>query len=129
VHLEIKASWNILRCSHHLIHWSHTLCCCSQLYIYCRILLLLLGSYYIFLQNLLFTCLQWFCVCYIYNSYITSNLHTMGIYVTLYILIILCTQFVQTFTNHPYIKFHIPSHKQNMSNVCIFLNSAAWKLL
>jgi hypothetical protein len=51
-HIWISASWNLLRWSHNSVHCHHTSRCCSQPYIYYKLLMLFLWSVMIFLKGL-----------------------------------------------------------------------------
>ena len=101
----ISVPWTFLRWSHCLIHMGHIACCCSQLYIYYRMLLQWLGpvitfhrrTYYLHV-NVNFMFVE---SCSSSNHFIISDLQPIWYF-----------QFVGLFKLYVHTKFHIPTHKQ-----------------
>lgn len=60
--VQIFASSTLLRWSYHLVHWGHTVCCCSQLCKYYKKLFLLLGSSVLFLCKIWHVDVDFVCV-------------------------------------------------------------------
>jgi hypothetical protein len=101
-HILIYSSWTLLRWSPTSVHSHHTSRCCSQLYIYYKILMLLLWSVVIFLKNLfIFPVLLLFVRHNLKSSPSRNNLLTADSYIQLNL------------------KFHISRHDHQVVNIMI----------
>jgi len=101
----ISVPWTFLRWSHCLIHMGHIACCCSQLYIYYRMLLQWLGSVITFHRRTYYLHVN---VNFMFAERCNSSNH----FIISGFQPILHFQFVGLFKLYVHTKFHIPTHKQ-----------------
>jgi len=101
----ISVPWTLLGWAHCSIHGGHIACCCSQLYIYYRMLLQWLGSAITFHHRTYYLHVN---VNFMFAESCSSSKH----FIIFDLQPIWYFQFVGLFKLYVHTKFHIPTHKQ-----------------